>query len=80
MPLVLGRGVREGWGLRTPLHMEASLASAFLVSLRRWRASPVLALLPGEGQQVPLPTVFGWSLVIWVFQVWGVNEALVRDR
>lgn len=80
MPLASGGGVGEGWGLRTPLHMEASLASAFLVSLRRWRASPVLALLPGEWQQVPLPTGFGWSPVIWVFQVRGVNEALVQDR
>jgi len=42
-----GGGVGEGWGTGIPLHMEASLASAFLVLLRRRRASPALASFPG---------------------------------
>lgn len=40
-------GIGEGWGPGTPLHMEASLTSAFLVLLRRWRASPDLVLFSG---------------------------------
>lgn len=47
MCLAPGGVIEEGWGPRTPLHMETSLASAFLVLLRRWRASPALALFPG---------------------------------
>lgn len=45
--LASGGGLGEGRGPGTPLHMEASLASAFLVLLRRRRASPALALFPG---------------------------------
>lgn len=41
------RGRGKGWGLGTPWHMEASLASAFPVLLIRWRASPATALFPG---------------------------------
>lgn len=47
MSLASGGGIGEGWGPGTTLHMEASLVSAFLVLLRRWRASPALALFPG---------------------------------
>lgn len=47
MSLAAGGGIGKGWGSVTPWHMEASLASAFPVLLRRWRASPAVALFPG---------------------------------
>lgn len=47
MSLVLGRGRGKSWGPGTSLHMEASLASAFLGLLRRRRARPALASFPG---------------------------------
>lgn len=40
----IGRACKGGLGAWDP---SASLASAFLVLLRRWRASPTLALFPG---------------------------------
>lgn len=47
MSLASGGGIGKGCGPGAPWHTETSLPSAFPVLLRRWTASPGIALFPG---------------------------------
>lgn len=68
MSLASGEGIEKDWGPGTPWHIEASLASAFPVLLRRWRASPAIALFPGVefGSGTHLQSLWheSWGVVV----------------